>query len=41
MLLDNSQDVAAEASFLAKVEVQRYDPSSPLHSVNLFEELPL
>ncbi|XP_067051953.1 ATP-dependent RNA helicase DDX19A-like isoform X2 [Acropora muricata] len=40
-LPDNSRDVAAEASFLAKVEVQRNDPSSPLHSVKLFEELPL
>ncbi|XP_067051716.1 ATP-dependent RNA helicase DDX19A-like [Acropora muricata] len=46
-------DVAAETSFLAKVlrnklvqnrnevEVHRNDPSSPLHSVKSFEELPL
>ncbi|XP_074626266.1 ATP-dependent RNA helicase DDX19A-like isoform X1 [Acropora palmata] len=50
---DTSPVVAAEASFLAKVlrnklvqnknevEVQRNDPSSPLHSVKSFEELPL
>ncbi|XP_044180338.1 ATP-dependent RNA helicase DDX19A-like [Acropora millepora] len=50
---DNSPDVVAEAAFLAKVlrnklvqnrnevEVHRNDPSSPLHSVKSFEELPL
>ena len=53
IFLDNSPVVAAEASFLAKVlrnklaqnrnevEVHRNDPSSPLHSVKSFEELPL
>ena len=53
IFLDTSPVVAAEASFLAKVlrnklvqnknevEVQRNDPSSPLHSVKSFEELPL
>ncbi|KAK2556340.1 ATP-dependent RNA helicase DDX19A [Acropora cervicornis] len=51
--VNNSPVVAAEASFLAKVlrnklvqnrnevEVHRNDPSSPLHSVKSFEELPL
>ena len=50
---DNSATVAAESSLLIKVlrnklvqnknevEVQRNDPSSPLHSVKSFEELPL
>ncbi|XP_068700197.1 ATP-dependent RNA helicase DDX19A-like isoform X4 [Montipora foliosa] len=50
---ENTAAVIAETSFLAKVlrnkpvrtknevEVQRNDPSSPLHSVKSFEELPL
>ena len=50
---DNSAAVVAESSLLIKVlrnklvqnknevEVQRNDPSSPLHSVKSFEELPL
>ncbi|XP_067055184.1 ATP-dependent RNA helicase DDX19A-like isoform X2 [Acropora muricata] len=43
---DNSPDVAAETRNKLvdnknEVEVQRNDPSSPLHSVKLFEELPL
>ena len=50
---DNSATVAAESPLLIKVlrnklvqnknevEVQRNDPSSPLHSVKSFEELPL